>query len=487
MINTKLVDLLKKFSAKELKAFREFVESPYFNRNKDIRQLCGYLSAFAPDYTHSKLTKEGVFKKLFLKEVYSEQKINSLVSQTLQLAYQFLIIHKIKKSPVNSYPHLLEELLHREALFHARRTADRFEKAIDAFPTRSYDFAFFQWSYYEWKDQYFMAGSERSFDPNLQLKDRAIDRFYLLRKLRIACDMVSRNKVIKASYHCNHIEQIVSWIASDDFDISAFPAFPALEVYLTAYELLQNEHPEPFFLKFRQILNKNIDLFPKEELWVLYNYALNFCISQINSGKSVYYQEVHQLYQEILEQELIYKNGYLTQWDFKNIVTVGLRIRDFEWTRRFIETYIQKLLPEEQQNAAAYNMAALFFEQQDYHSALQTLHHVEFTDSSYHLGAKIIQVKSYFTLNEGEALYALLQAFRKYISRNKSLGDYKRKANLNFINFTKQLFDLKENRRLMKAEVFQYKLEEQRNRLQRIDPLANKSWLEQQVEAMDNE
>ena len=38
----------------------------------------------------------------------------------------------------------------------------------------------------------------------------------------------------------------------------------------------------------------------------------------------------------------------------------------------------------------------LFIQQKEYKKALQELHNVDFTDASYHLGAKIIQIKSYY-------------------------------------------------------------------------------------------
>ena len=55
-------------------------------------------------------------------------------------------------------------------------------------------------------------------------------------------------------------------------------------------------------------------------------------------------------------------------------------------------------------------------------SKLQQLQDVEFTDTSYHLGAKIIQLKSYFELEETEAFYSLIKAFRN-LGKPKELHD----------------------------------------------------------------
>jgi hypothetical protein len=154
-------------------------------------------------------------------------------------------------------------------------------------------------------------------------------------------------------------------------------------------------------------------------------------------------------------------------------------LEEFGWIENFIRQYDSYLLPEEKFNAVTYNRAALFSARKEYKKALLELHNVEFTDSSYHLGAKIIQIKSYYELEETEALFALIETFRKYLLRNRDLADYRKKANSNMLKLTKSIYQLKTVGPSMNTSSFNRKRRIINEKLTSIDPIANKDWLEE--------
>lgn len=91
------------------------------------------------------------------------------------------------------------------------------------------------------------------------------------------------------------------------------------------------------------------------------DFAINYTIQKHNSGKLAYLQESLDLYRAALDKEVIYVNGELTPWTFKNIVTAGLRLKEFEWTANFINEYSVKINKIYRQNAINYNIATLNF------------------------------------------------------------------------------------------------------------------------------
>jgi hypothetical protein len=201
---------------------------------------------------------------------------------------------------------------------------------------------------------------------------------------------------------------------------------------------------------------------------------------RINSGETQYYQEILLLYKLLLDEAIIFKNGTLTQWTFTNIITAGIRTRDYEWTERFIEDYQHYLAPDLRQNVYTYNLVNLYFEKKDYHSALRMLHNVEFTDAFYHLSAKLIQLKTYYLLAEHEALLALINATRRFVQRNRQLSDYQKKSSLNFLHILQRLSQLQyAAMNIRDAGKFKKQLE---NDLEALQPLANKQWLEEVFE-----
>ena len=245
--------------------------------------------------------------------------------------------------------------------------------------------------------------------------------------------------------------------------------------------MLENREKIAHFHQLKLALKQHKKLLPLEELRTLYNYAINYCIQKINSGDNSFYQETLELYQTMLDDEIIFVNGYLTQWSYKNIITTGIRLHAYDWTAQFIHQYKSRLLPEERDNAFSYNLASLYYAQQDYTNALLQLQDVEFTDPSYHLGAKIIQLKSYYELDETEAFFALIEAFKKYLLRNRQISDYRKKANLNFLKLAKLIFKLKTNQSYLTKKQIREKHAQIQEKMITWEPIANKTWLEEQM------
>ncbi len=106
------------------------------------------------------------------------------------------------------------------------------------------------------------------------------------------------------------------------------------------------------------------------------------------------------------------------------------------------------------------------------------MHEVKFTDTSYHLGAKIIQLKSYYELEETEAFFALTDAFRIYILRNKDISTYRKQANMNFIKFAIRIYKIKEQQHFITRSVFQQKFKSITEQLKKSENVANSRWLE---------
>ncbi len=475
MRNTKLVALLKKLNPVEIRKFNDFIISPFFNKNKKVQMVGNLVLENAPKFDSEELDKRKVFEKVYLNKQYNELQINNLISDLLQLLYDFLAQQHFSKQQLLQKKYLLKELLQKDAPQHFEKTIRRYQQIESKKEERSFDFFLEKKDFYSQLDQYIQSKVKRQYDENLQLESDSLDLSYFISKLHIACNMVSRNIVINANYECNFLEEILVFCKKNKH----LKNHPALQVYYKTLEMLQGKGEEEFYFDLKKLLEKHYAIFPKEELFTLHNYALNFCIKKINSGQESFYQEILELYKVLLQQKIIFLDGYLSQWTYKNIVTTGIRLKDFKWTEQFIYEYQKSLVAKERNNALAYNLATLFHAKSDYRNALLQLQDVEFTDTNYHLGAKIIQLKSYYELNEEEAFFALIEAFKKYILRSKDLSKYRKEANANFLKLVKKIFQLKNKR----GKLFLQKKENVEVLLGTLEPIANKSWL---VEIMRN-
>lgn len=471
MTDTLLLELLRKLETRERTRFRELVDSPFFNKNTKLRKLCHHLLTYAPDFRHPDLEKQTVHRKVFGKQPYRDLAFNNLVSDLLQLCYQFLSVNRMKEQPEQELEYLCLELLDRDLPKQVSRQTRRWKMWREKREDRSYDYFHTDYLRHEKLDQLSLTGGQRRFGEDLQQQNDALDCYYFINKLRIACDMTSRNAVVNAGYECHFLEEIRQYQHSR----SDLADLPLIQVYSQALRMLEAPRDTAHYYELKELLAIFRPVIPKPELRILYNYALNVCVRQINIGRSDFYQEIWELYKLLLSEGILLKNGQLSQWSYSNIITSAIRLGAYDWTEDFIRSYRDFLPDEVRENAYIYNLASLFFEKGDYTRALHLLLDVEFTDAFYHLSAKIIQLKVYFQLRETEPFFSLIEATRHYITRNRQLSDYQKRSNANFLKLAGRLFQqrLKQDWRSLKGverEKFQQAIDQ-------TQPLANKGWL----------
>ncbi len=476
MQRSRILLILRQLSTKERTRFREYVFSPFFNKNKRVRSLCVYLLQFAPSFHHARLDREAVHAYLFEGDLYNVARINNVISDLLQLLYGYLSQQQFRARPALQKDLLLESLLQKDLHQEVERVAHSFRKIQQNGPHRHHEFFLQQHHYFDKLDRFFFTKGVRTFDENLQLKNDHLDRYYFVNKFRMACDMVSRNIVTKSQYECHFLPLLTEQLKASPQMVEHTPA---LQIYAKTLQMLCENDSESHYHQLKRLIQQHAYIFPQEDLRILYTYLLNYGIKMINSGHSSYYREMLDVYQLLLTGEVIFKNGHLPHWTFKNICTVGIRLKDFDWTDRFIQQYAPKILSEDRLNAVTYNRAALYYAQKDYKAALQQLHDVAFTDDNYHLGAKVIQLKSYYELNETEALYALVEAFKKFVRRSRQLSDYLKPATLNFAKMTKKIAQLNAQKSLIKQADWLQKRSELQDQMESLKPISNKDWLEE--------
>ncbi|MFN4256350.1 MAG: hypothetical protein ACK4Q5_15220 [Saprospiraceae bacterium] len=480
MQNTKLLAAVRTLTPRERQRWREFVFSDFVCKHLKTRELCELVLAAAPGFDSPELDKRTAFARIFgASEAYNELKINNLISDLLALLHDFLAYEKFATRPALQKPALLDALLERDLAAHAPDVLARFRQLLDREPHRAADWSRDEAVFYEKAEQLTAHTARRDHDENLQKLGDALDRAFVLEKLRVGCAMLSRNSVavISATYQPQHLADVRRWCGES----ATLADEPAVQVYLACLDLLERQQDADFQV-FKSKLGEHTALFPQADLLALYTYALNFCIRKINAGAVAWYHETLDLYQTLLARGILLQNGHLSQWSYKNIVTAGLRSRAFGWTEDFIRTWRDRLPPDERENAFAYNLAALFLEKGEHRRALFALQNVEFTHHSYHLGAKIMQLKSYFALDEGDALHSLADATDKYIRRNRQFSGYGKAANLNFLKLLRRAFQVKNELPLLRDPKKIARLDKLRRAIGQANPLANKDWLAAMVD-----
>lgn len=474
MRQTKLVEALCTLGTRERTRWRQYVHSDFFNKHARLRQLCDYLLDRAPAWQPERLRKQDVYPLLFgAEEPYNELKINNLISDLYELLLGFLAYERQEAEPLERQYHALMALSERNLDKHAAAALDRYGAMLRSRTDRTADWYRAEMKYWEADDLLQNRRSRRNATgEQLSRQTEATTHAHLLEKLQLEVAILSRNTLSVKGNADQHNERTIRMPDAAD-DVTQLP--PAVRVYHAAHELLLHPAPETFGALAAE-LSEHHTLFRKDELRSLYQCALNYCIRRINDGQPGAYADTLDLYRTLLEREVLLQGGRLSQWTYKNIATAGLRSGNFDWTEQFLHQYCEKLPPSERDNAFAFNLATLYFEKQDFTRALRTLQNVEFTDVTYHMGAKIMQLKAFYLLGEWEALQSLLDSTEQWLRRNKTLSSFGKTTNINFLRMLRQI-GLQAERLSLRKTDWNSRKQTLSRQVHQTQPLANKEWL----------
>jgi hypothetical protein len=475
MRQTKLAETLRSLSARERSSWRQFLWSDYHNRHKALRALCDALLAHAPGFDDS-MEKRAIFVSVFgISEPYNELKFNNLVSDLYERLLDWLASERQLENTLELQRQRTLALLERNLNKQAGAALEKYKTLLERNPQRNAQWYRHAAHIEEAAEILHSRQPRRADSPHLLRQAQYTHFVQALEKLRLGVALRSRSSlaVIQGDDH-SFLQQDLKFIRND---AALLAALPVARAYLAAYDLL--EAPSAVtFEALTSALQAHDALFDQEELTSLYQCALNYCIRCINAGQLEAYADALALYRILLDGGLLLQRGRLSQWTYKNIATTGLRTGAFAWTENFLHQYREALPPEERDNAFAFNIATLYFEKQALDSTLQTLQNVEFTDFTYQIGAKFLQLKTFFLLGEEEALISLLASTEQLLRRDKTLSTFGKATNLNFLKMLRQVVLWQQKSQGLSARESEQKRRALLEKISTLQPLVNRDWLQ---------
>jgi tetratricopeptide (TPR) repeat protein len=179
-------------------------------------------------------------------------------------------------------------------------------------------------------------------------------------------------------------------------------------------------------------------LFPQSECRDLLLLSINYCIRNLNQGKTQYSHEGLELYKLALDQGFLFEKGEISRFTFRNAVAMGLKIGAFDWVENFILNTQNKLPKLHRDSMVSFNLARLAYEKKDYPQALEHLQKADYQDILLALAAKTLSLKIYYETQELRLLDAAIDSFKIFLRRKKVLA-YHRENYQNFLKFLERL------------------------------------------------
>ncbi|MEO1218595.1 MAG: hypothetical protein AAFY45_34005, partial [Bacteroidota bacterium] len=439
MQQTQLIQLLSKLTDAEMRSFDKFVRSPYFNSHQDTIRLFEILKPLHPEFPDEKIDKGFIFRQLFPDQEYKDDILRTLRKYLLRQLSYFLAVQRFQEDELMVQNYMLQVLGEKDVHTYFKKQVRHAENQIKKYPDKDEKFFLKQfWIERAWLE-YQHIYEKRGKIPSLSKSHKLLDQYFLSAKLELMASELN-NQVVREG-------KVTDSLFSDDIIEhldQCYEIYPALikGYYFCVKMLLSPIQSVHYYTSIRTLLKEQGGEFSFKDLQTLYIILISFTNQQYREGKRKYLNEMFEIYKEMLDKELLFEGKIFPVHNYKNIVTLGLRTGNYDWTENFIHKYRKFIADDYQDGIFKYNLAHLYFYQEKYGEALFLMQDVEFLDVFYQLGYKMLQLKIYYEQLEVESFIALAKTYQTHIRRQTGIPDARKEAYYNFVAILRKIFIL---------------------------------------------
>jgi hypothetical protein len=480
----KLLILLKSLQPEEQKDFEKFLQSPFFKASEQYLKFFRFLCKQHPLFELGKAELQAAYRHCFGPQSLTESKLHNLSSGLSRQLEQYLVVRMVIAPDDRNDLHIHNQLLIKSLGMRNLGTYFRIEaqeliEEATSRPIKESDdyLALHQLQHLI----YFNPDTPKyaEYPPHLQLASGHLDLYYCLSKLRYAAEMKARERILDVRYEMPLLEAVLAHTASPALQ----DAHPLLAVYHRLVSLYLQGVDEPGFRGLMQVYIDKIQSLPRVDRTLLLRHLINCGIS-LNARNIDIEAELLSLYKLAIETDTLLEGKRLTYSSFINIVHLAGICREFDWAKAFIVQFSPYLEESTRQTSIDLAMANLYYINGRLDEAQDCLKYTIFHIPGLEILGRMLLIKIVFDRyiiygKDYDFLTAQIKGFERY-GQLKQLTAEKKDSYLNWVRYLHKLavvkFEMVDVPDLKKAAL--------RKKLEQLQPLASKRWLEEKIDAL---
>src|SRR5437773_3724756 len=370
MKKTKLTELLSGFSNPEIKKFKIFLNSPYFNNKLQFIRMFDILLPFHPNYENEKLNEEFLFCESFPGKKFSYVLFKNALSDLYDLAKTFLAAEVMIKDKLGTRNLFLRSIYTRDNL--GQLIEKELNIAEHYFENESLEPSFFE-QYYLFKKnevEYYSNISRDKLDESTYAEMESFFNMVLNNLLKYALWFEGNKIMLRSSEFRETMNSLV-----DGFYKVTSEKKPVNEIYYKILQLLIT-NDEKYYREIMEML-KDEDKFLNDESkrWV-YQMIEPFLVQMVREGNTNYYRPQFELYKHCFETGLFDYDYAFAQGKLIVSVETAIRVNEIEWIENRIEMYHDKGPKDIREDYYNFNMSKVLLAKGEKEKALDMLNKV---------------------------------------------------------------------------------------------------------------
>lgn len=388
--------------------------------------------------------EEYVFEKIFEKsEPFSQQKLDKIKSSIVLLTRQFFAedTRRQQQHPLETLRwemvcYRIKELFHEYELAEKRARKEVMERQ----KTISIEDLLQEYLLENEIAWLFPGENNRKEEDYLNAATQALDRFWLAARARWSCALLNQRQ--RASVKAHTHEQLFLRIMQKYSE------------YEPVGHILVKAHTRVFHLfepttKPMAVLDAFMEFIRQECKYIspvirdeLEGIAGNFCVWQVNNGKTEFQKKHFEIMLERLQSGRIYRNGKILASSFHSIATTALKLAQtqdaIQWVKKFLDSHRNRLYNREAaEEMVRYNYANYYFHINDFAKALQNLKET-YRDINFKIVSKILEIKTLYELDDPRT-DARIEAANQLFRRELKVPARKKQQIIRFVSYARRL------------------------------------------------
>ncbi len=473
MEKTYIIELLSKFSSKQMRELSDFVRSPFFNKNESVEKLFEYLRVNHPEFKASKIEKEFVYKKLFSPAEYNDSFMRMLIFRLTELSEKYLAYSEMTGRTADENIYLAGSLLELGLDKNAQRVINHTEKELKQLKIKAGKYFLKKFELEKLKDiiysrTYKATTVKDKPDESLLEESNNLTGFFLVKILQRYRYLLNKGQTVNSQFELDFLPHIMKFLQNEG---KHYLKNITISLLYRQISLQLDSSDEKLFYEIKNELCSDSTLIEDEDRRDGATVLVNLCIEKGYKGKDEFYRMVLEI-DEFLVAKNLYnrvKGGYFDSEMFMNIVTIALRLDRVEWTKEFIDSNYRKLAPDIMNNIRNFTYARLYFKTRELDKALHYISRVTYTDLHMKINARITSITIHYELGNIEEVLMQIENFRKYIQNDKLLSAGHRKISSNFVKFTSSICKARYSARVNLAEL--------KRNIEECEMVNNRLWL----------
>lgn len=412
MHSTKLLQLVKTLSKKELKAFTSFLQVNYAN-SITLVELFDHIVSFREDWKNPSLQLDRV--SVALKQGNNTKAISNKCSDL----YKILLDYLVKKELDTDEYKFQKEMMVLATL--EKRGLDKLKmqkwkalnKGLDKEEIRD------SWSPLKKIKLYEMAYYNTESNK-YDLKSITPENFLILLEefnigleLKYACELLSRSQFLITKSHTSLYDSILAANINPTnyYQLIFHTLFQAL------YSLDFADYEKTFYL-----LKGGISQLTEEDQHLVFLYLVNFAAQQSRRDINPYGQGLLDLYKFGLTHGLLIKDQQISRIRFHNIIDIACKVNDITFANQFIQEYQNCLPIEHQRDTISLANIIVLFAEKNFASAQMQLSTSNFKNLDEKFRSQSLELCCLYELeSNGQATWHKCHAFKEFLNRNNKM------------------------------------------------------------------